>query len=196
MKKNFITAILYTIATTVILGVIYPAVVFGLARLWPNQANGQLITKNVVIVGSRILAQPFTGAAYFHPRPSAAGPNGYAADNSSGSNLGPTNQKLVDRVKDDVAALQAENPGKPVPVDLITTSGSGLDPHITPAGAEFQAPRVAKARGIDQGTLLKLVQEHTEGRQLGFLGEPRVNVLELNLALDARYPAQSSGQKQ
>jgi potassium-transporting ATPase KdpC subunit len=195
MKKNLITAILYTIVTTVILGLVYPAVVLGLARLWPNQANGQLITRNGVMVGSRILAQPFTGAAYFHPRPSAAGPNGYAADNSSGSNLGPTNQKLVDRVKGDVAALQAENPGKPVPIDLVTTSGSGLDPHITPAGAEFQVPRVARARGIDQDALLKLVREHTEGRQFGFLGEPRVNVLELNLALDERYPAQGAGQK-
>jgi K+-transporting ATPase ATPase C chain len=195
MKKNLITAILYTIATTVILGLIYPAVIFGLARLWPNQANGQLMTRNGSVIGSRILAQPFTGSAYFHPRPSAAGPNGYAADNSSGSNLGPTNQKLIDRVKGDVATLQAENPGKPVPVDLVTTSGSGLDPHITPAGAEFQVPRVARARGIDQDALLKLVREHTEGRQFGFLGEPRVNVLELNLALDERYPGQGSGQK-
>lgn len=192
MKKNLITAILYTVATTIVLGLIYPAVVFGLAKLWPSQANGQLVTKNGVVVGSRILAQPFTGAGYFHPRPSAAGPNGYAADNSSGSNLGPTNQKLIDRVKNDVATLQAENPGKPIPVDLITTSGSGLDPHITPAGAEFQVPRVAKARGIDQETLLKLVREHTQGRQFGFLGEPRVNVLELNLALDERYPLRSS----
>jgi K+-transporting ATPase ATPase C chain len=195
MKKNLITAILYTIVATIILGLAYPALVLGLARLWPNQANGQLITRNGAVVGSRILAQPFTGSAYFHPRPSAAGPNGYAADNSSGSNLGPTNQKLIDRVKGDVAALQAENPGKPVPVDLVTTSGSGLDPHITPAGAEFQVPRIARARGIDQDTLLKLVREHTEGRQFGFLGEPRVNVLELNLALDERYPGQGSGQK-
>jgi K+-transporting ATPase ATPase C chain len=195
MKKNLITAILYTIVATIILGLAYPALVLGLARLWPNQANGQLITRNGSVVGSRILAQPFTGSAYFHPRPSAAGPNGYAADNSSGSNLGPTNQKLIDRVKGDVAALQAENPGKPVPVDLVTTSGSGLDPHITPAGAEFQVPRVARARGIDQNALLKLVREHTEGRQFGFLGEPRVNVLELNLDLDERYRGQASGQK-
>jgi K+-transporting ATPase ATPase C chain len=195
MKKNLITAILYTIATTVILGLIYPALVFGLAKLWPHQANGQLITKNGVVIGSRILAQPFTSPAYFHPRPSAAGPNGYAADNSSGSNLGPTNQKLIDRVKGDMATLQAENPGKPVPVDLVTTSGSGLDPHITPAGAEFQVPRVAKARGMSQDALLALLHEHIEGRQFGFMGEPRVNVLELNLVLDERFPLQGAGQK-
>jgi K+-transporting ATPase ATPase C chain len=192
LKKNLVTAILLTAMTTVLLGLIYPLVITGLARLWPDKANGQLVTRKGVTVGSRILAQPFTGSAYFHPRPSAAGTNGYAADNSSGSNLGPTNQKLVDRVKADVAALQAENPGKPVPIDLVTTSGSGLDPHITPAGAEFQVPRVAKARGISQDELLKFIQAHTEGRQFGFLGEPRVNVLELNLALDETFPAKSS----
>jgi K+-transporting ATPase ATPase C chain len=188
LKKNLITAVLLTIVTTVLLGLIYPVLITALARLWPDKANGQLITRNGAVVGSRILAQPFTGPAYFHPRPSAAGTNGYAADNSSGSNLGPTNQKLIERAKTDVATLQTENPGMPVPVDLVTTSGSGLDPHITPAGAEFQVPRVAKARGISGDELLKLVQVHTDGRQFGFLGEPRVNVLELNLALDDKFP--------
>lgn len=189
MKKNLVTAVLMTIATTILLGVVYPLVVTGLAQvLFPDRANGQLIRQDGKIVGSRIIAQPFTGASYFHPRPSAAG-NGYDATASNGSQLGPTNQKLIDRVKGDVATLQAENPGKPVPVDLVTTSGSGLDPHISPAAAEFQIPRVAKARGISEGEVAKLVGEHTEGRQFGFLGEPRVNVLELNRDLDQRYPA-------
>ncbi len=194
MTKNIITAVLMTIVTTILFGLGYPLLVTGLAHLLPDKANGQLINHNGVVVGSRIIAQPFTGAAYFHPRPSAAGNNGYDPTNSGGSNLGPTNQKLIDRVKGDVAALQAENPGKPVPVDLVTTSGSGLDPHITPAGAEFQIPRVARARGIAENELLKLVAEHTEGRQFGFLGEPRVNVLELNLALDEKYPTKGPAQ--
>lgn len=189
MKKNIITAVLMTIVTTILLGVGYPLLVTALARLMPDKANGELISRNGTTIGSRIIAQPFTGAAYFHPRPSAAGGNGYDPTNSGGSNLGPTNQKLIDRVQGDVAVLQAENPGKPVPVDLVTTSGSGLDPHITPAGAEFQVPRVAKARGISEADLRRLVQAHTEDRQLGFLGEPRVNVLELNLELDEKYPA-------
>jgi|SRR5579864_4071737 len=188
MKKNLLTSILYTVVTTVLLGLVYPLVVTGLAQIWPDKANGQLIKKNGVVVGSRIIAQPFTGPAYFHPRPSAAGTNGYDATNSGGSNYGPSNQKLLVRVQGDVATLQAENPGKPIPIDLVTTSGSGLDPHITPAGAEFQVPRVAKAHGITEADLLKFVQEHTEGRQFGFIGEPRVNVLELNLALDEKYP--------
>jgi K+-transporting ATPase ATPase C chain len=188
LKKNLITAVLFTVTTTVLLGLVYPLVITGLARFWPDKANGQLVTRNGVTAGSLILAQPFTGQTYFHPRPSAAGTNGYAADNSSGSNFGPTNQKLIDRAKTDVAALQTENQGKAVPIDLVTTSGSGLDPHITPAGAEFQVPRVAKARGISEDALLKFVQAHTEGRQFGVLGEPRVNVLELNLALDDKFP--------
>ena len=195
MKKNFVTAILYTIVTTVLLGLVYPLVVTGIARvLFRDKADGQLIARNGATIGSRIIGQPFTGAAYFHPRPSAAGTNGYDPTSSSGSNLGPTNQKLVDRVKTDVASLQAENPGKPVPVDLVTTSGSGLDPDITPAGAEFQVLRVAKARGISEADLRKLVEEHTTARQLGFLGEPRVNVLELNLALDDKFPVKGGAQ--
>jgi len=190
MKKNLITAFLMTIVTTILLGLIYPLLITGLAHvLARDNADGQLIATNGAVVGSRIIAQPFTSPAYFHPRPSAAGANGYAADNSSGSNLGPTNQKLVDRVKADVAALQAENPGRVVPIDLVTTSGSGLDPHITPAGAAFQIHRVAQARGIDEKALTALVAEHTEARQFGIFGEPRVNVLELNLALDAKFPA-------
>jgi K+-transporting ATPase ATPase C chain len=189
MKKNLITAFLYTIATTILLGIFYPLVVTGLAQvLFKDKANGQLIQQGSTVTGSKIIAQPFTGPQYFHPRPSAAGPNGYAADNSSGSNLGPTNQKLVDRVKADVATLRAENPRQTVPIDLVTTSGSGLDPHITPAAAEFQMPRVARTRGIDEKVLAALVAEHTEPRQFGFLGEPRVNVLELNFTLDERYP--------
>jgi K+-transporting ATPase ATPase C chain len=188
MRNTGVTAVLYTIVTTVLLGVAYPLVVLVLAQgMMPEKANGQLIVRNGVVVGSRIIGQAFTGVAYFHTRPSAAG-NGYDAGNSSGSNLGPTNQKLMDRVAGDVAALQAENPGVPIPVDLVTTSGSGLDPDISPAAAAFQAPRVTRARGITQGDILKLIAAHTRRRQFGFLGEPRVNVLELNLALDERFP--------
>lgn len=189
MKKNLITATLMTLATTVLLGIIYPLVVTGLAQLiFPKQANGQLIQKDGKAVGSRIIAQGFSSPGYFHPRPSFAG-NGYDPTNTNGSQLGPTNQKLVDRVKGDVANAQAENPNMPVPIDLVTGSGSGLDPHITPASAEFQLARVAKERGTTVEQLRALVQKHTEGRQLGFLGEPRVNVLELNLELDERFPA-------
>jgi potassium-transporting ATPase KdpC subunit len=189
MKKNLITAILYTIVTTILLGIGYPLVITALAQLINrDKANGQLITRNGTVIGSRILAQPFTRAEYFHPRPSAAGTNGYDAAGSSGSNYGPTNQKLVDRVAGDVKSLQAENPGKPVPIDMATASGSGLDPHITPANADFQIPRIAKARGISDIELAKLVAAHTESRQFGLFGEPRINVLELNLALDEKYP--------
>ncbi len=186
MKKNLIISVLMTITTTVLLGLVYPLVVTGLAQLFfPEKASGQLIRRNGVVIGSHIIAQPFVGAGYFHPRPSAAGANGYDAGNSGGSNLGPTNQKLIDRVSADAAAAQAENPGKPVPIDMVTTSASGLDPHITPAAAEFQIPRVAKARGISEDAVRKLVAANAQGRQWGFLGEPRVNVLDLNLALDA-----------
>lgn len=190
MKKDLITSILYTVVTTVLLGLLYPLIVTGLAQLIAREkANGQLIARNGTVIGSRILAQPFTAAKYFHPRPSAAGTNGYDATNSGGTNWGPTSQKLIDRVKAHVGSLQAENPGKPVPVDLVTASGSGLDPDITPAAAEFQLPRVAQARGISEDALRKFVEEHTRRRQFGFLGEARVNVLELNLALDERFPA-------
>jgi K+-transporting ATPase ATPase C chain len=188
MKKNLLIAVLMTIATTVLLGLIYPLVVTGLAQvIFPDKANGQLIQRDGQVVGSRLIGQPFGGPGYFHSRPSAAG-NGYDAANSGGSNLGPTNQKLVDRFKQDLSKLQAENPGKPVPIDLLTTSASGLDPDITPAGAEFQVPRVARERNMSEDAVRQLVARHTEGRQFGFLGEPCVNVLTLNLELDASHP--------
>jgi K+-transporting ATPase ATPase C chain len=186
MKKNLITAVLMTIATTILLGIAYPLVVTGIATvLFPASANGQLIQRDGKSVGSRIIGQAFTGPGYFHSRQSAAG-NGYDAANSGGTNLGPTNKKLIDRVRQDTASLQAENPGKSVPVDLVTTSASGLDPHISPASAEFQVPRIARERGMPADELRQLVAKHTAGRQLGFLGEPRVNVLELNLDLDSK----------
>lgn len=190
MKRNLITAILMTVVTTILCGLVYPLVVTALAQvMFPHKANGQLIVHSGQVIGSRIIAQPFTGAGYFHPRASAAG-NGYDAANSGGTNLAPTNQKLVDRVKQDVAAAQAENPGKPIPADYITTSASGLDPDITPANAEFQSPRVARERGMGEEQMLQLVHQHTEGRQFQFLGEARINVLELNLDLDSRFPLQ------
>jgi|SRR5580698_2757255 K+-transporting ATPase ATPase C chain len=187
MKKNLMISVWMTIATTILLGIIYPLVVTGLAQvMFKDKANGQLIVQNGKVVGSRIIGQGFTGPAYFHSRPSAAG-NGYDAANSSGSNLGPTNQHLIERMKSDVAN-QLDHPQQAVPVDLITTSGSGLDPHISPAAAEFQVDRVAQQRGIKVDEVRQLVLKHTEGRQLGFLGEARVNVLELNLELDQRFP--------
>ena len=185
--KNLLTAVLMTIVTTVLLGLAYPLLVTGLAQvIFPDKANGQLIrAADGTVIGSRLLGQPFSSPGYFRSRPSAAG---YDASASSGSNLGPTNQKLIDRVKADVAKLQAENPGKPVPIDLVTTSGSGLDPHISPAAAEFQVSRVARERSLTEDELRNIVAAHTEGRQFGFLGEPRVNVLELNIDLDNRKP--------
>lgn len=189
MKRNLITAILMTVVTTVLLGLIYPLVVTGLAQLFfKDKANGQLVERNGVTIGSKLIGQPFASPGYFRSRPSAAGPVGYDAGASSGSNLGPISGKLIDRVKGDVEKLRAENPGKPIPVDLVTTSGSGLDPHISPAAAEFQVPRVARERGLNEEQLRRVVTEHTEGRQFGFLGEPRVNVLLLNLKLDEIKP--------
>jgi|ERR1035437_6619516 K+-transporting ATPase ATPase C chain len=188
MKQNLKIAILMTIVTTVLLGLIYPLVVTGLAQLlFRDKANGQLVSRNGEIVGSRIIGQAFSAPGYLHSRPSAAG-NGYDAANSGGSNLGPTNQHLIDRVKGDVARLQAENPGQPVPVDLVTTSASGLDPDITPAAAEFQVPRLARERGLSEDQVRQIIDQRTSRRQLGFLGEPRVNVLEVNLAIDQLKP--------
>jgi len=188
--KNLLTAILMTIVTTILLGLVYPLLVTGLAQLaFPDKANGQLIRSgDGTIIGSRIIGQPFNGPGYFHSRPSAAGTAGYDAGNSSGSNLGPTSQKLMDRVKGDIERLQKENPGKPIPVDLVTTSASGLDPHISPAAAEFQVPRVSRERGLSENDVRAILSAHTEGRTFGLLGEPRVNVLELNLDLDNRKP--------
>lgn len=190
MKENIRIAVVMTLVTTVVFGLLYPLVVTGLGQLFfPVKANGQLIEKDGQLVGSRIIGQPFSSERYFHSRPSAAG-NGYdpVAPSGGASNLGPTNRLLMDRVKGDVEKLRAENPGAAVPVDLITTSGSGLDPDISPAAAEFQVPRVAHARGLSAAELRSIVAKHTQERQFGFLGEPRVNVLELNLELDATHP--------
>jgi K+-transporting ATPase ATPase C chain len=183
--RNLLVAVLMTIVTTALLGLGYPLLVTALAQAaFPARANGQLILRDGIIIGSRLIAQPFTSPRYFWPRPSAAG-NGYDAAGSGGSNLGPTAKKLVGRVAADLQRWEATNPGHPVPVELVTTSGSGLDPHLSPAGALFQVPRVAKARGLNEAAIRAIVEAHLQGRQLGFLGEPRVNVLELNLALDA-----------
>ena len=187
MKKHLITATLMTLAMTVLLGLVYPLVVTGMAQMiFPAQANGQLIVRGGRTIGSKIIGQNFSRPEYFHSRPSAAGA-GYDAANSNGSQLGPTNHKLIERVRDSVSAAQADNPGAPVPVDLVTGSGSGLDPDITPAATEFQVPRVARERHAPEEKVRELVRRHTTPRQLGFLGEPRVNVLELNLDLDDSF---------
>lgn len=182
--KNLKTAVLMTLVTMVLLGLIYPLVVTVLAQLiFPDKANGQLIVKDGQVIGARLIGQPFSSPGYFYSRPSAVG---YDAGASGGSNLGPTNRNLIERVRADVARLQAENPDRAVPIDLVTTSASGLDPHITPAAAEFQIPRVARERGMSESAVRAIVAELTEGRTLGLFGEPRVNVLLLNLALDQR----------
>jgi K+-transporting ATPase ATPase C chain len=192
MKQHLRTAILMTLVTTVLFGLFYPLAVTGLGQLFFRaQANGGMIFEHGQIVGSRLIGQPFSSAWYFHPRPSGAG-NGYdpVAPSGGASNLGPTNRQLMDRVKGDVEKLHAENPGAAIPVDLVTTSGSGLDPEISPAAAEFQIPRVARERHMSETDLRSLVQRHTLGRQFGLFGEPRVNVIELNLDLDASHPKQ------
>jgi K+-transporting ATPase ATPase C chain len=184
MRRNIITAILYTIVTTVLFGIGYPLVVTGIAQIaFHDKANGQLIEKNGTVVGSRLIGQAFSSPLYFHSRPSNAG-NGYDAANSGGSNYAPTNQKLIDRMKSDSVTANTDRPGSDVPVDLVTTSGSGLDPDITPAAAEYQISRVASERHLSEATVQALVAKHSQARQFGVLGEPRVNVLELNLDLD------------
>jgi K+-transporting ATPase ATPase C chain len=188
IKRNLIAAFLMTVVTTVLFGIVYPLVVTGAAQvIFPDKANGQLIERNGKVIGSRIIGQAFSSPGYFRSRPSAAG-TGYDAANSGGTNLGPTNKKLIDAVKAAAEAAQKENPGTPVPVDLVTSSASGLDPHISPAAADFQVPRVARERGISEADIRQAVEAHTSGRQWGFFGEPTVNVLELNLALDGQYP--------
>jgi potassium-transporting ATPase KdpC subunit len=188
IARNIVTAALMTVVTTLLLGVIYPLAITGISQiLFPDQANGQLIERDGKVIGSRIIGQGFSSPGYFRSRPSAAG-TGYDAASSAGTQLGPTNKKLIESVTANVEAARKENPNAPVPIDLVTASASGLDPHLSPAAADFQVPRVARERGLSEADLRALVASHTDGRQLGFLGEPRVNVLELNLALDATRP--------
>lgn len=188
MRRNVTTAVLYTVLASIILGIGYPYAVTGIAQLlFRNKANGQLIIRDGKLVGSGILGQAFTGPAYFHSRPSAAG-TGYDASSSSGSNYAPTNKKLVSRVASDVATAQMDHPNALVPIDLVTSSASGLDPDITPAAADFQIARIAQVRHLSEDSVRQIVARHTSRRQLGILGEPRVNVLQLNLDLDRTAP--------
>jgi K+-transporting ATPase ATPase C chain len=188
ITRNLLIAALMTVVTTLLFGIVYPLAMTGLAQaIFPAKANGQLIERDGRVIGSRIIGQMFSSPGYFHGRPSAAG-MGYDAANSSGTNLGPTSKKLAAAVQAAVEAAKKENPSEPVPIDLVTSSASGLDPHVSPAAALFQVPRVARERGRAEADVRALVESHVEGRQLGFLGEPRVNVLELNLALDEQWP--------
>jgi len=188
IARNLLVAALMTVVTTMLFGIVYPLAMTGLAQaIFPAKANGQLIERSGRVIGSRIIGQTFSSPGYFHGRPSAAGA-GYDAANSGGTNLGPTSRKLVDAVKAAVEAAKRENPSAPVPIDLVTSSASGLDPHVSPAAALFQAPRVARERGVGEADVRRMIEARVEGRQWGFFGEPRVNVLELNLALDERWP--------
>ena len=190
IARNLLVAVLMTVATTLLFGIVYPLAMTGLAQaIFPAKANGQLIERSGRVIGSRIIGQAFSSPGYFHGRPSAAGA-GYDAANSGGTNLGPTSRKLVDAVTAAVEAAARENPSAPVPIDLVTSSASGLDPHVSPAAALFQATRVARERGVPEADVRRMIEARVEGRQWGFFGEPRVNVLELNLALDERWPMQ------
>jgi K+-transporting ATPase ATPase C chain len=188
ITRNLLIALLMTIVTTLLFGIVYPLAMTGLAQaMFPAQANGQLIERNGRVIGSRVIGQAFSSPGYFHGRPSAAG-TGYDAASSGGTNLGPTNKKLADAVRAAVEAAKRESPSAPVPIDLVTSSASGLDPHLSPAAALFQVPRVARERRVGDADVRRVLEAHVEGRQWGFLGEPRVNVLELNLALDDQWP--------